>query len=67
MRHDLRRNGVLAHLSELNGKKIFVLNGLSSLGTEEWSEAIESLHEAVESEPEAVASGRIEGRCVAAA
>jgi len=58
MRHDLRRIGVLAHLIELNGKTIFVLNGLSSLGTEEWSEAIESLHEAVESEPEAVAFGR---------
>ena len=67
MRHDLRRIGVLAHLIELNGKTIFVLNGLSSLGTEEWSEAIESLHEAVESEPEAVAFGRIEGRWVAAA
>ena len=67
MRHDLRRIGVLTHLIELNGKTIFVLNGLSSLGTEEWSEAIESLHEAVESEPEAVAFGRIEGRWVAAA
>ena len=67
MRHDLRRIGVLTHLIELNGKKIFVLNGLSSLGTEEWSEAIESLHEAVESEPEAVAFGRIEARWVAAA
>ena len=58
---------MLAHLIELNGKKIFVLNGLSSLGSEEWSEAIESLHEAVECEREAVGFGRIEGRWVAAA
>ncbi len=58
---------MLAHLIELNGKKIFVLNGLSSLGSEEWNAAIESLHEAVQSEPEAVAFGCIEGRWVAAA
>ena len=58
---------MLAHLIELNGKRIFVLNGLSSPESEEWSEAIESLHEAVESEPEAVAFGRIQGRWVGAA
>jgi hypothetical protein len=58
---------VRAHLIELDGKKVFVLNGLSAPESEDWSEAINSLHEAVEREPEAVAFGHIEGRWFAAA
>jgi len=54
-------------LIELDGKKVFVPNGLSAPESEDWSEAINSLHEAVEREPEAVAFGRIEGRWFAAA
>ena len=56
-----------ARLVELNGRKVFVLNGLSAPESEQWSEAIKSLHEAVEREPDAVAFGCVDGRWVAAA
>ena len=56
-----------AQLVELDGRKVFVLNGLSAPESEEWSQAIKSLHEAVESEPDAVAFGCVYGKWVAAA
>ena len=58
---------MLAHLIEFDGKEVFVLNGLSTLEGDDWSDAIQSQHEAVEREPEAVAFGRLNGRWVAAA
>jgi hypothetical protein len=51
----------------LDGRKVFVLNGLTAPESEEWSQAIKSLHEAIESEPDAVAFGCVYGRWVAAA
>ncbi len=56
-----------AHLIELDGRKVFVLNGLSAPESEQWSAAIKSLHEAVERDPDAVAFGCVDGRWVAAA
>ena len=56
-----------ARLVELNGRKVFVLNGLSAPESAQWSEVIKSLHDAVEREPDAVAFGCVDGRWVAAA
>ncbi len=50
---------------ELDGRTVFVLNGLCSLD-DDHATAVEQLREAIQKEPDAVAFGCINGKWVAA-